>query len=76
VIAATPDWRIGPRDAASGSYDWTGGRTWSGRFQVLLTGIAAPPADAQLLIVETWPIGVAHTTLSVTDLEVRAPRLE
>jgi hypothetical protein len=76
VIATTPAWRVAPAHAASGSNDWAQGRTWSGRFQVLLTGIMAPPADAQLLIVETWPNGVAHTKLSVAEVEVRAPRLE
>jgi hypothetical protein len=76
VIATTPAWPVAPATAASGSHDWAQGRTWSRRFQVLLTGIVAPPADAQLLIVETWPSGVAHTTLSVADVEVRAPRLE
>jgi hypothetical protein len=69
VIATTPAWRVAPTTAASGSYDWASGRTWSGRFQVLLTGIVSPPADAQLLIVETWPAGTARTRLS-GDVEV------
>jgi hypothetical protein len=76
VIATTPAWRVAPATAASGTRAWAQGRTWSGRFEVLLTGIMAPPAGAQLLIVETWPDGVAHTTLSAADVEVRVPRLE
>jgi hypothetical protein len=76
VITTTAAWRMAPANAASGRYDWAKGRNWSGRFQLLLTGLATPPDGAQLLIVETWPAGVSHTTLSATDLEVRAPRLE
>jgi hypothetical protein len=76
VITTTPAWRVAPATAASGTYDWANGRNWSGRFQVLLTGITAVPGEAQLLIVETWPAGVAHTTLSASSIEVLAPRIE
>jgi hypothetical protein len=69
VITATPAGRIGPASAASGSPDWAQGRSWSGRFHVLLTGSASIPADAEVLVVETRPAGVARTTVT-GDVEV------
>lgn len=76
LITTTPDWRISPSSAASGAQEWARGRTWARRSHILLSGMEAPRADARLLIVETWPAGVTRTTLSASDVEVRAPRIE
>jgi hypothetical protein len=76
LITTTSDWRIAPSNAASGVHEWARGRTWAGRSHILLSGVEAPRADARLLIVETWPAGVVHTTLSAPDVEVRAPRIK
>jgi hypothetical protein len=73
VITATPATPVGPVWAASGAQDWAQGRTWSVRFQVFLGGNAPLPADAEVLVVETWPAGVAHTTLSG---DVQFPRVD